>query len=71
VRLDPDQVQALLAAEKATGLAGSKGVMILPLASDGGKLNKSLVELGLAGYSSIGAALTKAGKAERKRLQNE
>jgi hypothetical protein len=43
--------------------------MVLPLQSDGGKLSRSLVDLGIAGFSSRGAALNKAGKAVRFLIQ--
>jgi predicted transcriptional regulator len=44
-------------------------MIILPLYRDGGKITKSLVALGLADYSSRGAALTKKGKAVLEALR--
>jgi hypothetical protein len=47
----------------------SNGILVLPLVSDGGALNRSLVDLGIAGYSSRGAALNRLGKDVRRLLK--
>lgn len=51
-------------------IPSARGVWILPPCSDRGALNRSIVELGLARYSSFGPALTKAGKDVREYLKD-
>lgn len=55
----------------AESVRGSNGVLVLPIYRDGGKLSRSLVNLGLAGFSRFGAALNKDGKAVRKFIQEQ
>jgi hypothetical protein len=62
------QREAVLAATQVQGVAG---LLVLPVYRDGGALNRSLVELDLAGYSSRGIALKKLGKQVRAILQEQ
>ena len=54
----------------ATIVRETRGITVLPLYRDGGKLAKSLVAIGLASYSHRGCSLTKNGKAVRAILAN-
>ena len=58
-----------LAVRNASPARSNFRVLVLPLYSDRGAMSRSLVNLGLAGFSSYGAALVKKGKAVRDALR--
>ena len=64
--LNQAQIGSILDAERV--FHRTRGVFVLPLQSDAGKLNRSLVELGLARWSGVGPVLTRAGEGLREKL---
>jgi len=65
--LSEAQRRAIRGAARAIG--SRNNIMVLPLYRDAGALAKSLVNIGLAGYSSRGAVLTKLGKSVLAELE--
>jgi hypothetical protein len=67
---DPDALTAEQRAAIIDAIPVARGLVVLPIYPDRGKLSRSLVDMGLAGWSSRGAALTKAGKELRAKLHH-
>lgn len=70
--LTPEQRHAICGVSSG-GLfnPAARGALVLPLKADRGVLNRSIIDLGLAKYSSFGVALTPKGKNVRDRLLQE
>ncbi len=54
---------------EATPVQSIANAFVLPVYRDGGAMSRSLIALGLAGYSSRGAALNRNGRAVRDYLR--